>query len=61
MNKGIHDFSIDKIKKINSLIEKEKEDTTITPHRLSKLEEAKMLSLVFSNNINNEGRYRLPW
>ena len=54
--------SAEKINKINELIAEEKESATVNKYEILKLEQAKMLSMVFGSctDISN-GRYRLPW
>ena len=54
--------SAEKINKINELIAEEKESATVNKYEILKLEQAKMLSMLFggSTDISN-ARYRLPW
>lgn len=52
----------DKNKHIDSLINEEKNKTNVDIHKISRLEQSKLLNFVFGNSINvSNGKYRLPW
>lgn len=49
------------LEKINELIQDEKNNVNINEHRIVKLEQSKMINMLFNDMNIISGKYKLPW
>ena len=49
------------LEKINELIQDEKNNVNINEHKIVKLEQSKMINMLFNNMNIISGKYKLPW
>lgn len=49
------------LEKINELIQDEKNNVNINEHKIVKLEQSKMINMLFNDMNIISGKYKLPW